>query len=447
MKRLVFLALVLILCLPQTALPQDAHHDSSMEGNVVAGQAGGGSATKEALAAKLAEETAALDRARQELKELVGERDRLAAEHKPELQLAGEVGALMRDAAAELLSLTEEAPVREAPGLNPDRLGQIVGTRGGLGETDLESIFQYALNYLQASSKVVVLEAGFIDRQGRERQGKIIQLGNLSAIYSSNGAVGYLEPEPEAGRWLEASAPPTNIRRSLTGFINGEADSVYLDVSGGTAIRQLALETTWWESLIRGGVLVWPILLIGLTAFFLVLERIFFLVRVRRNTDGLMTAVTDLVLQRDYQGAQAAADKFSGLPTGNVLRAGLAQRGRPQEIMESGLSEAILREMPRLERFMPTLKVLAAVAPLLGLLGTVTGLIKTFHVITLYGSGDPRLMAGGIGEALITTQLGLAVAIPIMIAGALLNRQVHRLVGDMEEKALALMSALLKSEA
>ena len=113
-------------------------------------------------------------------------------------------------------------------------------------------------------------------------------------------------------------------------------------------------------------------------------------------------------------------------------------------MIESALSEAMLREAPRLERFLGALKVCAAVAPLLGLLGTVTGMINTFQVITTHGTGDPRLMAGGISEAMVTTQVGLAVAIPVMIVAAFLGRRVRNLSQDMEEKGLALMGTLLR---
>jgi len=156
--------------------------------------------------------------------------------------------------------------------------------------------------------------------------------------------------------------------------------------------------------------------------------------------------VTELVEKGDYKGAVKSTEAQSGRPTGNVLKAGLEQQGQPRDIIESSLAEAILKETPRLERFLPALKVLAAIAPLLGLLGTVTGMINTFHVITVHGTGDPRLMAGGISEALITTQLGLAVAIPILVITALLGRKANRIASDMEEKAMALIAALLRDQ-
>jgi biopolymer transport protein ExbB len=116
-----------------------------------------------------------------------------------------------------------------------------------------------------------------------------------------------------------------------------------------------------------------------------------------------------------------------------------------REEMENALQEAILKEIPPMERFLSTLGMLAAIAPLLGLLGTVTGMIDTFHVITMHGTGDPRLMSGGISEALVTTMLGLTVAIPLMLSQTLLNRTVENRIGEMEEKAVALVNIIHKN--
>ncbi len=115
--------------------------------------------------------------------------------------------------------------------------------------------------------------------------------------------------------------------------------------------------------------------------------------------------------------------------------------------MENALQEAILGEIPRVERFLSTLGMLAAIAPLLGLLGTVTGMINTFHVITYYGTGDPRMMSGGISEALVTTMLGLSVAIPIMLAHTLLARRVETQISRMEEKSVAFVNIIFKTRA
>jgi biopolymer transport protein ExbB len=116
-------------------------------------------------------------------------------------------------------------------------------------------------------------------------------------------------------------------------------------------------------------------------------------------------------------------------------------RTKTRTDMENALQEAILREIPPLERFLSTLGMLAAIAPLMGLLGTVTGMINTFHTITFYGTSDPRMMSGGISEALVTTMLGLCVAIPIMLCHTLLSRWVETMIATMEEKGVAMVNA------
>jgi biopolymer transport protein ExbB len=106
------------------------------------------------------------------------------------------------------------------------------------------------------------------------------------------------------------------------------------------------------------------------------------------------------------------------------------------------LDEAVLRELPRLQRGLGTLAILAAVAPLLGLLGTVTGIIETFQSILLFGTGDPRLMSGGISQALVTTVMGLVVAIPILIVHSLLSARGNRLIQILDEKSAAAVARL-----
>ena len=113
--------------------------------------------------------------------------------------------------------------------------------------------------------------------------------------------------------------------------------------------------------------------------------------------------------------------------------------------MENGLQEAILGEIPRLERFLSTLAVLASIAPLLGLLGTVTGMINTFQIITFHGTSDPRLMSGGISEALVTTMLGLGVAIPIMLCHSLLSRRVETIIAQLEEKSISFVNMVCQA--
>ena len=118
-----------------------------------------------------------------------------------------------------------------------------------------------------------------------------------------------------------------------------------------------------------------------------------------------------------------------------------------REVLESILQEAVLHELPSLQRGLAVLAVMGAVAPLLGLLGTVTGMIETFRIITVFGTGDPKLMSGGISEALVTTELGLAVAIPIMLLHTLLSRRADHILGDMEKQAVGMTNLMAREEA
>jgi biopolymer transport protein ExbB len=112
--------------------------------------------------------------------------------------------------------------------------------------------------------------------------------------------------------------------------------------------------------------------------------------------------------------------------------------------MEDSVQEAILHELPGLERFLSVIGILAGVAPLLGLLGTVTGMIATFNAITVFGSGEPRLMAGGISEALLTTAAGLIIAIPILFVHSIIASRVEGLIADMERFSATLINLINK---
>ena len=156
-----------------------------------------------------------------------------------------------------------------------------------------------------------------------------------------------------------------------------------------------------------------------------------------------MKNIKELILKDNFDGCRKLCSQYAGKPLARAISAGLEFKDRNREDMENALQEAILREIPPLEKFLSTLGMLAAIAPLLGLLGTVTGMINTFHVITFYGTSDPRMMSGGISEALVTTMLGLSVAIPIMLCHTILSRKVETMISTMEEKAVAFVNAVL----
>lgn len=398
--------------------------------------------------ARLAAERTRLETARKDLKETHALRVELSNRLVEEGGDLRELAGIVRSAARDLLVLAESSPTTAEQPARLEYLRTYLDKTRHPGLNEVAKLVDLYFAEMAATSQVIVRSGPLVNRSGKETSADIVRIGGFTTIYQAGDEIGFATVGKGTGRLLAvAGEPGWRMSGNMEDYIKGQSSQVYMDVSNGAALRQLSKQESLWEQIQAGGPLVWPILLVGLIALVLIIERLLFFRRVRSNTDVLMSLVTKLVATGDYEGALSAAETQADRPTSNVIKAGLALRGNSQEVVESGLSEAMLRELPRLERFLTVLKVLAAVAPLLGLLGTVTGMINTFHVITAFGTSDPRLMAGGISEALITTQFGLTVAIPIMVAAALLTRKAQRLTGDMEEKAVALSAVLISREA
>ena len=403
-------------------------------------------AARDRAAAGVAELKAEIARREKELAALAAKQERLRQESRKVFLQLDELAGVVRTGGRDLLGLLENSPVSgDAPGrLEPVK--KILAGNGYPGMAEIRTLAELYLGEMRASGEIRRAAGEYIDIEGQRTRGRIVRLGALGAIVAdaTGGECGYAVYGPENDSLIAVSRPGWWVRRNLKKFVNGETGAVYLDFSGGSAVRRLALMPSAWERLRSGGLLVWPILLIGLVALGLSAERFIFLSRVKSNTDRVMSRIIEQVAGGDFSGSLALLENRNG-PVFRVLRAGLKARHETREVLENVLEEAILKELPRLEKYLPTLQVLAAIAPLLGLLGTVTGMINTFQVITVYGAGDPRMMSGGISEALVTTMLGLSVAIPIILLHTWFARRVDTIIGDMEEKSVSLTIALQKN--
>jgi len=195
-----------------------------------------------------------------------------------------------------------------------------------------------------------------------------------------------------------------------------------------------------WEIIVAGGPVMAPIILCSVVAVAIVVERLWTLQRKRVIPRELTSRVWKLVETRTLNDRHIEALARNS-PLGRVLAAGLANRNHGREIMKEVIEDTGRHVVHELERFLNTLGTIAAVSPLLGLLGTVIGMIQAFNAITSAGVGDPRALAGGIGVALITTAAGLMVAIPALFAHRYLRGMVDALVIDMEKEATRLVQA------
>ena len=353
--------------------------------------------------------------------------------------LTGTVRVVARDLETQLRQspLTAFAPER------PDQLRQVLDKNHFPGLDDLEMISDLFFSEIELAGEVRRQPGPYVDRSGNPENDSILTIGPFSSAYQSAKETGLLRYNEESRSFYAlATLPGWHDRRSLKRYFKGESDTVIIDLSGGGALRQISHRITLLDQLKKGGPLIWPILALALCALLIAIERIIFLNRVHSNTDRALDSINSLALNGDWVKCDQLVEARRGEPVYNVLRAGLKARGEERETQESILQEAILKELPRLERFLPALNILGAIAPLLGLLGTVAGMIETFHAITLFGTGDPRVMSGGISEAMVTTMLGLAAAIPILLIHTFLRRRVDHIVGDMEEKAIALTNII-----
>src|SRR5689334_19726962 len=196
-----------------------------------------------------------------------------------------------------------------------------------------------------------------------------------------------------------------------------------------------------WEIVRAGGPFMWPIIVCSVIAAAIVLERLWSLQQRRVIPADLTRRIWALVEAGQVNDKVIAALQGNS-PLGKLLAVGLANRNRPREVLMERLEDEGRHVAHDLDRFLNTLGSIAGVAPLLGLLGTVTGIIKAFSAIHEGGLGDPRLLSGGISEALITTAAGLCVAIPSYIAYRYLRGRVESIVVQMERDVLRFADAL-----
>lgn len=196
-----------------------------------------------------------------------------------------------------------------------------------------------------------------------------------------------------------------------------------------------------FELVKAGGLLMWPLLICSVISLAIILERLWFL-QTRRVIPPQLVARVRAWVEAGALDASRLDKLREGSPLGRILAAGLANRQQDREMMKESIEEVGRHEVHDLERFLNALGTIAAITPLLGLLGTVIGMIKVFEVITALGIGDPGVLAEGISEALITTATGLTIAIPSLMFYRYFRGRVEALVVTMEREALKMIEML-----
>jgi biopolymer transport protein ExbB len=302
---------------------------------------------------------------------------------------------------------------------------------------DVRMVFDRAMPVIEEGGAIRTGEGEFFLQDGEQVTGEVIHVGRIAAYGVSDSAAGALVPAGE-NRLKLWSKDASATARAYAGGGRPEAVKLFLFESTEKAVEEKT-EKSWLDTVNAGGIIAWVIVGLGVAAILLALLRVLLLLGAR-TPSRVVDEVCEAVRVGRMQQARRVIDQARGA-TARVLRRAVDVVDSARETADDAIAEAILDETPRIERFGTAIMVFAAVSPLLGLLGTVTGMIATFDVITEYGTGDPKMLSGGISEALITTQLGLIVAIPALLVGNLLNARASSQLDDMEQAALRVTNA------
>ena len=287
---------------------------------------------------------------------------------------------------------------------------------------ELETFWFVLQQEMTESGRVAAFETDIIGADGTHQTANVVRIGTFTAVTDQGRYLNYL---PGSEQLVELPRQPSlTDQQAAAAFVAGNAEGMMFDPTRGSLLALLDQMPSLEERIHQGGSVGYIILALGAIGLLVALWRL------------LRLLLIDAGVRRQLKKPDQLSDRN---PLGRVLLAA-ENKALPLEELELHLDEAIMREAPRLERGQNLIKLLAAVAPLLGLLGTVTGMIGTFQSITLFGTSDPKLMAGGISQALITTVFGLIVAIPLLFSHSLLSSRSRALLMILQQKSLGVLA-------
>jgi len=369
--------------------------------------------------------------------------DRIEGEYIAAQTRSERINEMLEDAERQVIAVEDSRNTLEATYLQAsatlEGLDQASGTTPWRFDPEagdsanIASLFDVTFGILQQQGRLRREAGSFFLADGTEVQGQIIRVGSIAAFGVAGEQGGALAPAGD-GLLKVWSASDTASAQALAS--GGSPDSVKLFLYEST---QKAIEEQAGKTLLSvinsGGLIAWIIIGLGALAAVLIILRSIFLRNASASTGRVQKEIGSLVAEGKLEAALKACKQLKG-STSRVVASAVRNLDRDRAHIEDIVSEQILHESAHLNRFGAFIIVIAAVAPLLGLLGTVTGMISTFDIITEFGTGDPKLLSGGISIALVTTEVGLAVAIPALIFGNLLSGWAESIKDEMEKAAL-----------
>jgi len=273
---------------------------------------------------------------------------------------------------------------------------------------------------------------------GKKVEGDIVKVGNIAAYGISKEAAGALAPAGDGNYKLWNAVGSADDAKAM--FAKEKTDTVNIFVYENLDKEvDYVTEKTFVDTMEDGGIIGYIIFALGLFGLVLLGLRVINLMKASTNVQDITQIVVEKVESGKKDEALDAIKGFEG-STARVIKSTLRNIDKNREHVEDVIMENILNESTQIDRYGSFVLVIAAVAPLMGLLGTVTGMITTFEVITEFGTGDPKLLSGGISAALVTTMQGLIVAIPLLLIGNLLSGWAQSIKDSMEQNALHIVN-------
>ena len=368
------------------------------------------------------------ERSSQQLKAKLDENEELLSNLETELKnksgVLGELFGVARQAAGDLKADLEHSLVSaQFPGRDK-KLTAISNSKALPTIQQLEDLWFTLQHEMTESGKVVYFNSQIEQASGKPHQAKVIRIGSFNTLADGE----YLQYSSETGRLTQLARQPEGkyltLAREFSDATTGGPLAVGIDPTRGVILSMLIQAPDTIERIQQGGLIGYIILALGAIGFIYVIIRLIELSLTGKKMNAQMLSST------------ASTDN----PLGRIFIAAEQDTSGDTDNLELILDEAITREVPVLEKGLSMVKLLAAVAPLLGLLGTVTGMIATFQSISLFGTGDPKLMASGISQALVTTMLGLCVAIPLLFLHSIVSSRSRTLIQILDEQTAGLIS-------
>jgi biopolymer transport protein ExbB len=308
-------------------------------------------------------------------------------------------------------------------------------------ELTIKEALSLATQTLKTDELINKTTGEFFLADGRSTTGDIVEIGRIAKYGISTLGGGLLAPAGNGHFRVWEKDGLAMAKAVANNKSTGNLD-IFLFENATKPIEKKE-EKTYKDDLKAGGLVGYVIVGLGIFGILLVLMRIIFLLVAGSSTKSLREKVSQKVEKGDIKGALEIA-KSKKNAASNVMASTLRNVDKDREHIEDIISESILHESGKIDRFGSLVLVIAAISPLLGLLGTVTGMISTFDIITEFGTGDPKMLSGGISEALVTTKFGLIVAIPLILLGNTLSNWAERIKDDMEQSALHIINIYKK---